>query len=42
LVEHGGTGGKYAAPIAMQVLQDALGGGDPTGSRKPLLVSKKP
>lgn len=26
LVEHGGQGGKYAAPIAMQILQDALGG----------------
>lgn len=26
LVEHGGQGGKYAAPIALQILQDALGG----------------
>jgi penicillin-binding protein 2 len=26
LVEHGGQGGKYAAPIAMQILQEALGG----------------
>ena len=25
LVEHGGAGGKYAAPIAMQILQEALG-----------------
>ncbi|HKP63456.1 MAG TPA: penicillin-binding protein 2 [Polyangiales bacterium] len=41
LVEHGGTGGKYAAPIATQVLQDALGGGDPA-KNKPLLISKKP
>ena len=37
LVEHGGWGGKYAAPIAIQVLQEALG-----GERKPVLVSKKP
>ena len=27
LVEHGGHGGKYAAPIAIRVLQEALGGG---------------
>jgi penicillin-binding protein 2 len=26
LVEHGGQGGKYAAPIATRVLQEALGG----------------
>lgn len=39
LVEHGGWGGKYAAPIAIQVLQDALG--DPN-AKKPVLVSKKP
>jgi penicillin-binding protein 2 len=26
LVEHGGHGGKYAAPIAVRVLQEALGG----------------
>jgi penicillin-binding protein 2 len=26
LVEHGGHGGKYAAPIAIKVLQEALGG----------------
>jgi penicillin-binding protein 2 len=39
LVEHGGFGGKYAAPIATQVLQDALGG---DASIKPVLVSKKP
>jgi penicillin-binding protein 2 len=38
LVEHGGTGGRYAAPIAIQVLQDALGGDRP----KPVLASKKP
>jgi len=41
LVEHGGQGGKYAAPIATQVLQDALGGGDPSKT-KPVLISKKP
>jgi penicillin-binding protein 2 len=41
LVEHGGTGGRYAAPIATQMLQDALGG-DSNVTRKPLLVSKKP
>ncbi|HEX4355799.1 MAG TPA: penicillin-binding protein 2, partial [Polyangiales bacterium] len=41
LVEHGGQGGKYAAPIATQILQDALGG-DTGPNRKPLLVSKKP
>lgn len=41
LVEHGGYGGKYAAPIAMQVLNDALGG-DSNANRKPVLVSKKP
>jgi len=40
LVEHGGYGGKYAAPIAIQVLQDALG--DPSATKKPVLVSKKP
>lgn len=40
LVEHGGYGGKYAAPIAIQVLQDALG--DPNAAKKPVLVSKKP
>jgi penicillin-binding protein 2 len=40
LVEHGGWGGKFAAPIAMQVLQDALGG-EPV-ARKPTLTSKKP
>jgi penicillin-binding protein 2 len=39
LVEHGGYGGKYAAPIATQVLQDALGG---DASINPVLVSKKP
>ena len=27
LVEHGGQGGKYAAPIATRILQEALGGG---------------
>jgi penicillin-binding protein 2 len=27
LVEHGGPGGKYAAPIAVQILQEALEGG---------------
>jgi penicillin-binding protein 2 len=41
LVEHGGQGGKYAAPIATQVLQDALGGGDPAKA-KPVLTSKRP
>jgi penicillin-binding protein 2 len=41
IVEHGGQGGKYAAPIATQVLQDALGGGDPN-KKQPLLISKKP
>jgi len=40
LVEHGGQGGKYAAPIATQVLQEALGGSDPL--HKPVLISKKP
>ena len=25
LVEHGGQGGKYAAPIATRILQEALG-----------------
>jgi penicillin-binding protein 2 len=40
LVEHGGTGGRYAGPIATQMLQDALG--DSSLTRKPLLVSKKP
>ncbi|MET0388438.1 MAG: penicillin-binding protein 2 [Polyangiales bacterium] len=40
LVEHGGMGGRYAGPIAIQVLQDALGG-DPSRI-KPVLVSKKP
>jgi penicillin-binding protein 2 len=39
LVEHGGMGGKYAAPIAIQILQDALGG---DATRKPVLISKKP
>jgi penicillin-binding protein 2 len=29
LVEHGGQGGKYAAPIGVRVLQEALGGGMP-------------
>lgn len=29
LVEHGGDGGKHAAPIAIQVLQDALGAQEP-------------
>jgi penicillin-binding protein 2 len=41
IVEHGGTGGKFAGPIATSVLQDALGGGDPN-KNKPLLISKKP
>ena len=27
IVEHGGAGGRAAAPIAMQVLQEYLGGG---------------
>jgi penicillin-binding protein 2 len=27
LVEHGGQGGKYSAPIAIRILQEALGGG---------------
>ena len=35
LVEHGGQGGKYAAPIGVRVLQEALGGGMP----KPLQAS---
>jgi penicillin-binding protein 2 len=30
LVEHGGPGGKYAAPIATQIMQEALGEGAPT------------
>ncbi|MFI5306294.1 MAG: penicillin-binding protein 2 [Polyangiales bacterium] len=33
LVEHGGQGGKYAAPIATRVLQEALGGGPAMASR---------
>jgi penicillin-binding protein 2 len=41
IVEHGGQGGKFAAPIATSVLQDALGGGDPN-KKTPLLISKKP
>ena len=41
LVEHGGQGGRYAAPIATQVLQDALGG-DPNTRLRPVLLSKKP
>jgi penicillin-binding protein 2 len=32
LVEHGGHGGKYAAPIAIRVLQEALGGTSATAS----------
>jgi len=41
LVEHGGWGGRYAAPIATKVLQDALG--DPNAKNlHPVLVSKKP
>ena len=36
LVEHGGGGGKYAAPVAMQILQEYLGG---QGSRRPVLAS---
>lgn len=40
LVEHGGTGGRFAAPIATQMLQDALG--DPSVSRKPVLTGKHP
>jgi penicillin-binding protein 2 len=44
LVEHGGQGGKYAAPIAMQILQDALGGEHEAGAAAApaLLVTKKP
>jgi penicillin-binding protein 2 len=41
LVEHGGQGGRYAAPIATQVLQDALGG-DPNTRLRPVMLSKKP
>ncbi len=33
LVEHGGQGGKYAAPIATRVLQEALGGGPPRSAQ---------
>jgi penicillin-binding protein 2 len=41
LVEHGGAGGRFAAPIALQVLQDALGD-DPNWRTRPVLLSKKP
>lgn len=33
LVEHGGPGGKYAAPIAIQILQEALSRGEGAGER---------
>jgi penicillin-binding protein 2 len=33
LVEHGGQGGKYAAPIGVRVLQEALGGGMPKAAQ---------
>jgi len=33
LVEHGGGGGKYAAPIAMQIVQDYLGARVSTATR---------
>jgi penicillin-binding protein 2 len=35
LVEHGGGGGKYAAPIATQVIQDYLGSRDATAAATP-------
>lgn len=37
LVEHGGDGGKYAAPIATRVLQEALGGGAVRTAQMPAL-----
>jgi penicillin-binding protein 2 len=42
LVEHGGQGGKYAAPIAIQILQEALGSPTPDPAHRPVLVAKKP
>ncbi len=42
LVEHGGTGGKYAAPIAMQILQEALGGDTKIANHPAVLAAKKP
>jgi penicillin-binding protein 2 len=33
LVEHGGQGGKYSAPIATRILQEALGGGQSRGAQ---------
>jgi penicillin-binding protein 2 len=35
LVEHGGHGGKYAAPIAVRILQEALGTRTTTAEVKP-------
>jgi penicillin-binding protein 2 len=35
LVEHGGHGGKYAAPIAVRILQEALGSRTTTAQLKP-------
>jgi penicillin-binding protein 2 len=35
LVEHGGSGGKYAAPIAMRILQEALERRDKSAARPP-------
>ncbi len=42
LVEHGGQGGKYAAPIAIQILQEALGSPATDTAHRPVLVAKKP
>ncbi len=51
LVEHGGAGGRNAAPIAMQVVQDYLGshtttasaaGGGSAGRHRPVLASGRP
>ncbi len=35
LVEHGGAGGRQAAPIAMNILQEYLGGQQPTAEAPP-------
>jgi penicillin-binding protein 2 len=43
LVEHGGHGGKHAAPIVTKVLQEALGGGAASNAAaKPAASAKKP
>ncbi|MCC6874533.1 MAG: hypothetical protein IT378_09540, partial [Sandaracinaceae bacterium] len=40
LVEHGGAGGQYAAPIATRILQEHLGGRAPAAPEPPPTLTR--